>query len=65
MEKDRKLSQGDNMKTISTAIEVLRSFLDFSSDVDEKRALEETIWFLEKISSYESYGEIIEILDKK
>jgi len=53
------------MKTISTAIEVLRSFLDFSSDFDEKRALEETIWFLEKISSYESYGEIIEILDKK
>jgi hypothetical protein len=53
------------MKTIDAAIEVLRSFLDFSPDFDEKRALEETIWFLEKISSYGSYGEIIEILDKK
>jgi mannitol/fructose-specific phosphotransferase system IIA component (Ntr-type) len=54
-----------DMKQIDAAIEVLKSFLDFSSDFDEKRSLEETIWFLEKISSYGSYGEIIEILDRK
>ena len=44
-----------------TAIEVLRSWLDFSEKREENREIKETIEFLEKVSKY-SYGEIIKKL---
>ena len=50
------------MKQIDTALEVLKSFADFSPYFDEKDDIADTIAFLEKLSSYESYGEIMEIL---
>jgi len=53
------------MKQANTAIDVLRSFSDFSADFDEKDDILDTIEFLEEISSYESYGEILKILGKK
>ena len=52
------------MKQIDTAIEVLKSFADFATYFDEKDDILETIEFLEQLSSFESYGEILNVLDK-
>jgi len=43
------------------AIEVLRSWLDFSVNGPENKEIENTVKFLENISKY-SYGEILEKL---
>jgi len=43
------------------AIEVLRSWLDFSSNREENKEIEATVKFLENILKY-SYGEILEKL---
>ena len=49
------------MKQSVAAIEVLRSWLDFSVNGEENVEIEATIKFLENISKY-SYGEILEKL---
>jgi hypothetical protein len=46
---------------IGAAIEVLRSWVDFSVNGHENKEIEETIRFLENILKY-SYGEILEKL---
>jgi hypothetical protein len=50
------------MKQLDTAIGVLKSFYDFSVYFDERDDIQETIDFLEQLSTYDSYGEILELL---
>ena len=45
-----------------SAIDVLRSYIDFAPQTEGYDDIIDTIEFLEDISEYGSYGEILEIL---